>query len=103
MNIGSEFLPHLNEGALWVRASMPGNISLQEAERLFDGYEERGKHVLGVREFLRGFPEVTTFTAVTRPLTGVPITASLRSSKLTRESNGRSTVALGRPAGSTRT
>jgi heavy metal efflux system protein len=59
-NIGSEFLPHLNEGALWVRASMPGNISLQEAERLVDGHDEQGKHVRGMREILRGFPEVGT-------------------------------------------
>ena len=59
-NIGSEFLPHLNEGALWVRASMPGNISLSEAEKLVDGYEAEGKHVLGMREILRRYPEVST-------------------------------------------
>ena len=59
-NIGSEFLPHLNEGALWVRASMPGNISLREAEQLVDGHHDRGKHVRGIREILRGFPEVGT-------------------------------------------
>ncbi|MFT3924882.1 MAG: CusA/CzcA family heavy metal efflux RND transporter [Myxococcales bacterium] len=58
--IGSEFLPHLNEGAFWVRASMPGNISLGEAERMVDGYEEDGKRVRGIREILRGFPEVGT-------------------------------------------
>jgi cobalt-zinc-cadmium resistance protein CzcA len=59
-NIGSEFLPHLNEGALWVRASMPGNISLSEAEKLVDGYDAEGKHVRGMREILRGYPEVGT-------------------------------------------
>lgn len=59
-SIGSEFLPHLNEGALWVRASMPGNISLQEAEKLVDGYDAEGKHVPGMREILRAFPEVGT-------------------------------------------
>ncbi|HEY6880329.1 MAG TPA: efflux RND transporter permease subunit, partial [Polyangiales bacterium] len=58
--IGSEFLPHLNEGALWVRASMPGNISLQEAEKLVDGYDAEGKHTPGMREILRQFPEVST-------------------------------------------
>ncbi len=58
--IGSEFLPHLNEGAFWVRASMPGNISLPEAERLVDGYEEGEEHVPCMRDILRGFPEVTT-------------------------------------------
>jgi cobalt-zinc-cadmium resistance protein CzcA len=60
MSIGSEFLPHLNEGALWVRASMPGNISLAEAEGLVDGYEDHGRHVRGIREILRGYPEVST-------------------------------------------
>jgi cobalt-zinc-cadmium resistance protein CzcA len=59
-SIGSEFLPHLNEGALWVRASMPGNISLQEAEKLVDGYTAEGKHIPGMRELLRQFPEVGT-------------------------------------------
>jgi cobalt-zinc-cadmium resistance protein CzcA len=58
--IGSEFLPHLNEGALWVRASMPGNISLAEAEKLVDGYHDGGTHVHGMREILRAFPEVST-------------------------------------------
>ncbi|HEX5657534.1 MAG TPA: CusA/CzcA family heavy metal efflux RND transporter, partial [Polyangiales bacterium] len=59
-SIGSEFLPHLNEGALWVRASMPGNISLQEAEKLVDGYQAEGKNIPGMREILRKFPEVGT-------------------------------------------
>jgi cobalt-zinc-cadmium resistance protein CzcA len=58
--IGSEFLPHLNEGAFWVRASMPGNISLPEAETLVDGFDDQGKHVRGMREILRSFPEVGT-------------------------------------------
>lgn len=59
-SIGSEFLPHLNEGALWVRASMPGNISLAEAEQLVDGFDADGRHVPGVRDILRGFPEIGT-------------------------------------------
>ena len=29
--IGGEFLPHLDEGALWVRATMPYTISFEEA------------------------------------------------------------------------
>lgn len=58
--IGSEFLPHLNEGALWVRASMPGNISLEEAEHLVDGYDGPRGRVRGMREILREFPEVET-------------------------------------------
>jgi cobalt-zinc-cadmium resistance protein CzcA len=62
-SIGSEFLPHLNEGALWVRASMPGDISLEEAVHLVDGYDGPTGHVRGMREILRSFPEVET-TAV---------------------------------------
>ncbi|HSC87310.1 MAG TPA: CusA/CzcA family heavy metal efflux RND transporter [Polyangiaceae bacterium] len=58
--VGSEFLPHLNEGALWVRATMPGNISLEEAEHLVDGYDHEGTHVPGLRELLGGYPEVGT-------------------------------------------
>jgi cobalt-zinc-cadmium resistance protein CzcA len=32
--IGAEFMPHLDEGALWVRATMPYTISFEEASRL---------------------------------------------------------------------
>ena len=31
--IGGEFMPHLDEGALWVRATMPYTISFEEAAR----------------------------------------------------------------------
>ena len=31
--IGGEFMPHLDEGALWVRATMPYTISFEEASR----------------------------------------------------------------------
>lgn len=58
--IGSEFLPHLNEGALWVRASMPGNVSMEEAVRVVDGYDEGGAHTRGIRELLGAYPEVQT-------------------------------------------
>jgi cobalt-zinc-cadmium resistance protein CzcA len=47
--MGAEFMPHLDEGALWVRATMPATISL----------EESGKLVPQFRQILRGFPEVT--------------------------------------------
>ena len=47
--IGAEFMPHLDEGALWVRATMPYTISLEESSRI----------VPQVREILRSFPEVT--------------------------------------------
>src|ERR1700689_5368493 len=48
--IGAEFMPHLDEGALWVRATMPYTIS----------FDESAKITPKVREILRSFPEVTT-------------------------------------------
>jgi heavy metal efflux system protein len=48
--IGAEFMPHLDEGALWVRATMPYTISFDEASKLAPQ----------VREILLGFPQVTT-------------------------------------------
>jgi heavy metal efflux system protein len=48
--IGAEFMPHLDEGALWVRATMPYTIS----------FDESAKIAPRVREILRSFPEVTT-------------------------------------------
>jgi heavy metal efflux system protein len=50
--IGAEFMPHLDEGALWVRATMPYTISFDEASKL-------GPQV---RNILLGFPQVTTVT-----------------------------------------
>jgi heavy metal efflux system protein len=47
--IGAEFMPHLDEGALWVRATMPSTISFEEASKISPR----------VREILRSFPEVT--------------------------------------------
>src|SRR5450432_3321603 len=38
--IGAEFMPHLDEGALWVRATMPYTISFDEASKL--GPQMRG-------------------------------------------------------------
>ena len=32
--IGGEFMPHLDEGALWVRATMPYTISFEEAGKI---------------------------------------------------------------------
>ena len=57
-SIGSEFLPHLDEGALWVRVSMPGNISLQESEAMVDGHHGPGENTPGLREILAAYPEV---------------------------------------------
>ena len=48
-HIGAEFMPKLDEGALWVRATMPYTIS----------FEESSKIVPQVRDILRSFPEVT--------------------------------------------
>lgn len=46
--LGTEFLPQLNEGALWVEAKMPMSMSLQETV----------KTVRALRNELRTFPEV---------------------------------------------
>jgi cobalt-zinc-cadmium resistance protein CzcA len=48
--IGAEFMPHLDEGALWVRATMPYTIS----------FDESAKIAPQIRDILRSFPEVTT-------------------------------------------
>jgi cobalt-zinc-cadmium resistance protein CzcA len=48
-HIGAEFMPKLDEGALWVRATMPYTIS----------FEESSKIVPQVSDILRSFPEVT--------------------------------------------
>jgi len=47
--IGGEFMPHLDEGALWVRATMPYTIS----------YEEAAKLAPQIREILGKYPQVT--------------------------------------------
>ncbi len=46
---GGEFMPKLDEGALWVRATMPYTIS----------FEESSKIVPQIRAILASFPEVT--------------------------------------------
>src|SRR6185503_7971632 len=51
--IGAEFMPKLDEGALWVRATMPYSISFDEAAKIAPK----------VREILHGFPQVTTVTS----------------------------------------
>jgi heavy metal efflux system protein len=47
--IGGEFMPHLDEGALWVRATMPYTIS----------YEEAAKVAPQIRDLLAKYPQVT--------------------------------------------
>jgi cobalt-zinc-cadmium resistance protein CzcA len=48
--IGAEFMPHLDEGALWVRATAPYTISFEEASKLSPE----------IRDILLSFPQVTT-------------------------------------------
>ena len=48
--IGGEFMPQLDEGALWVRATMPYTIS----------FDESAKITPQIRDVLKSFPEVTT-------------------------------------------
>jgi heavy metal efflux system protein len=48
--IGGEFMPHLDEGALWVRATTPYTISFDEASKLSPQ----------IRNILLSFPQVTT-------------------------------------------
>ena len=47
--IGGEFLPHLDEGALWVRATMPYTI----------GFDEAAKFAPQIRNILVQYPQVT--------------------------------------------
>jgi heavy metal efflux system protein len=47
--IGGEFMPHLDEGALWIRATMPYTISFEEASKLSPQ----------VRDLLMKYPMVT--------------------------------------------
>jgi cobalt-zinc-cadmium resistance protein CzcA len=47
--IGGEFMPHLDEGALWVRATMPYTISFEEASRISPE----------IRHILMSYPQVT--------------------------------------------
>ena len=51
--IGSEFMPHLDEGALWVRATMPYSIS----------FDESSKIVPQIRAILRSYPQVTAVSS----------------------------------------
>jgi cobalt-zinc-cadmium resistance protein CzcA len=50
MRLGSEFLPHLEEGNFWIRASMPITLSLQDGETA----------TKKMREILMRHPEVLT-------------------------------------------
>jgi cobalt-zinc-cadmium resistance protein CzcA len=47
--IGGEFMPHLDEGALWIRATMPYTVS----------FETSSKFSPQVRDILMKYPMVT--------------------------------------------
>jgi cobalt-zinc-cadmium resistance protein CzcA len=49
-SLGLEFLPHLEEGNLWIRATMPSSVSL----------EEGNEYVNQIRRVIKNFPEVDT-------------------------------------------
>jgi cobalt-zinc-cadmium resistance protein CzcA len=60
-SLGSEFLPELNEGSVWINLTLPTSISVSEAQEL------AGK----VRAAIRRFPEVGNVTSKTgRPEDG---------------------------------
>ncbi|MGH9475489.1 MAG: efflux RND transporter permease subunit [Terriglobales bacterium] len=48
-HIGGEFMPHMDEGALWVRATLPYSISFEEASRISPQ----------IRAILMAYPQVT--------------------------------------------
>jgi len=45
--LGGEFMPHLEEGNFWIRATFPMSISLEQSE----------KYVGQIRSILRGCPQ----------------------------------------------
>ena len=49
-SLGLEFLPHLEEGNLWIRATMPSSVSL----------EEGNEYVNQIRKAIKNLPEVDT-------------------------------------------
>jgi len=63
--LGKEFMPKLEEGNFWIRATLPQSVSLEESSR----------HVGRMREILRKHPEVITVTSqVGRPDDGTDVT-----------------------------
>ena len=47
--VGGEFMPALEEGNLWIRATMQQDISFQQSEKMANG----------IRAILRSYPEIT--------------------------------------------
>lgn len=63
--VGGEFMPALEEGNLWIRATLPQDISFEEAARLADRF----------RSILRSFPETTlVISQMGRPDDGTDVT-----------------------------
>jgi heavy metal efflux system protein len=63
--LGTEFLPQLNEGAIWMRATLPYSISLNESVKIADE----------MRRIIRTFPEVKQVVSQTgRPDDGTDVT-----------------------------
>jgi cobalt-zinc-cadmium resistance protein CzcA len=63
--LGTEFLPELNEGAIWMRASMPLSISIDESTRIAND----------MRTIIKSFPEVKQVVSQTgRPDDGTDVT-----------------------------
>jgi cobalt-zinc-cadmium resistance protein CzcA len=63
--IGGEFMPKLEEGNLWIRATLPQDVSFSYAAAIADE----------IREILRSFPEVSqTVSQVGRPDDGTDVT-----------------------------
>lgn len=64
--LGSEFMPELEEGNLWIRALMPRTVSLEEASRMAPR----------LREVIAGVPEVRgVMSHVGRPDDGTDVTS----------------------------
>jgi len=63
--LGKEFMPQLEEGNFWIRATLPQSVSL----------EESSKHVGKLRQIIKAHPEVLTVTSqLGRPDDGTDVT-----------------------------
>ena len=63
--LGKEFMPQLEEGNFWIRATLPQSVSL----------EESSKHVGRMRQIIKAHPEVITVTSqLGRPDDGTDVT-----------------------------
>ncbi len=63
--LGSEFLPELNEGSIWIRATMPYSISLEKSVQVADQ----------MRNIMMSFPQIRKVVSQTgRPDDGTDVT-----------------------------